>query len=56
MKRTRIKFEPEFKSKVALEAIKERSTLLELAEKKLQPKNQVHLIKAETILYFLLDL
>ncbi len=39
MKRTRRKFGAEFKTKVAIEALKERSTLAELAEKCLNPLN-----------------
>jgi len=47
MKRTRRKFGAEFKSKVAIEAIKERSTLSELAEKYELHPNQISVWKQE---------
>lgn len=47
MKRTRRKFSPEFKAKVALEAIKERYTLSELAIKFELHPNQISQWKRE---------
>lgn len=47
MKRTRRKFSPEFKTKVALEAIKERYTLSELATKFELHPNQISQWKRE---------
>jgi transposase len=49
MKRTRRKFKAEFKSKVAIEALKERSTLAELAEKYELHPNQISIWKQEFI-------
>ena len=49
MKRTRRKFKSEFKSKVAIEAIKERLTLAELAKKYELHPNQISLWKQEFI-------
>lgn len=49
MKRTRRKFGAEFKARVAIEALKERSTLSELAEKYELHPNQISLWKQEFI-------
>ena len=49
MKRTRWKFKSEFKSKVAIEALKERLTLAELAKKYELHPNQISLWKQEFI-------
>ena len=49
MKRTRRKFESEFKSKVAIETLKERLTLSELAKKYELHHNQISLWKQEFI-------
>lgn len=47
MKKTRRKFSSEFKSKVAIEALKERYTLAELAQKFELHPNQISLWKQE---------
>ena len=47
MKRNRRKFSPEFKSKVAIEALKERYTLKQLAERFELHINQISLWKQE---------
>ncbi len=49
MKRTRRKFSAEFKSRVAIEALKERLTLSELAEKYELHPNQISLWKQEFV-------
>jgi len=49
MKRSRRKFGAEFKKKVAIEALKERSTLAELAEKYELHPNQISTWKQELI-------
>lgn len=49
MKKTRRKFGSEFKSKVAIEALKERLTLAELAEKYELHPNQISSWKHEFI-------
>lgn len=49
MKRTRRKFSSEFKSRVAIDALKERSTLSELAIKYELHPNQISLWKQEFI-------
>ena len=49
MKRTRRKFTSEFKAKVALDALKERSTLAELAKKYELHPNQISKWKQEFI-------
>jgi len=49
MKKTRRKFGAEFKSKVAIEALKERLTLSELAKKYELHPNQISLWKQEFI-------
>lgn len=49
MKRTRRKFGAAFKSKVAIEALRERSTLSELAEKYELHPNQISIWKQEFI-------
>ena len=47
MKKTRRKFRSEFKSKVAIEALKERFTLVELAKKYELHPNQISAWKQE---------
>jgi transposase-like protein len=49
MKKTRRKFTPEFKARVALEALKERNTLAELAKKYELHPNQISKWKQEFI-------
>jgi len=49
MRRTRRKFGAEFKTKVALKALKERSTLAEIAKKYELHPNQISLWKQEFI-------
>jgi len=49
MRRTRRKFGAEFKTKVALEALKERLTLAEMAKKYELHPNQISLWKQEFI-------
>ncbi len=49
MKRTRRKFSAEFKSRVAIEALKERLTLSELTEKYELHPNQISLWKQEFV-------
>jgi len=49
MKKTRRKFGASFKSKVAIEALKERSTLAELAKKYELHPNQISIWKQEFI-------
>ena len=49
MKRSRRKFTPAFKAKVAIEALKERQTLAELAEKFELHPNQISQWKQEFI-------
>jgi len=49
MKRTRRKFGAEYKARVVIEALKERSTLSELAEKYELRPNQISLWKQEFI-------
>ena len=49
MKRSRRKFTPAFKAKVAIEALKDRSTLAELAEKFELHPNQISQWKQEFI-------
>jgi len=49
MKKTRRKFGASFKSKVAIEALKERSTLAELAKKHELHPNQISIWKQEFI-------
>ena len=52
MKKTRRKFTSEFKAKVALDALKERSSLAELAKKYELHPNQISLWKKEFIQNF----
>ncbi len=49
MKKTRRKFSPAFKAKVAIEALKEQSTLQELATKHEVHPNQITTWKSEFI-------